>query len=126
MTRAHYLLAELANRGVSIAVEGNRLRLRPRSAMTEGLIARVLASKRELIVLLRRGGSPRGHMQVAPLAPLQWWVLWVLAQTPNLSRGALYTCVPAPREAVDGALGALLERGEVRTACNGGLELNAC
>ena len=126
MTRAHYLLAELANRGVSIAVEGNRLRLRPRSAMTEGLIARVLASKREIIVLLRRAGSPRGQVQVAPLAPLQWWVLWVLAQTPNLSRGALYSCVPAPREAVDGALGALLERGEVRATCKGGLELNAC
>ena len=126
MTRAHYLLAELANRGVSIAVEGNRLRLRPRSAMTEGLIARVLASKRELIVLLRRATSPGGQVQVAPLAPLQWWVLWVLAQTPHLSRGALYSCVPAPREAVDGALDALLERGEVRATCNGGLELNAC
>jgi hypothetical protein len=124
MTRAHYLLAELANRGVSIAVEGNRLRLRPRSAMTDGLIARVLASKRELIVLLRGYASPR--VQVAPLAPLQWWVLWVLAQTPKLSRGALYSCVPAPREAVDGALAALLERGEVCAASNGGLELNAC
>jgi hypothetical protein len=125
MTRAHYLLAELANRGVSIAVEGNRLRLRPRSAMTDGLIARVLASKRELIVLLRTA-PPRPEVQVAPLAPLQWWVLWVLAQTPHLSRGALYTCVPAPREAVEGALGALLERGEVRAACNGDLEINAC
>jgi hypothetical protein len=124
MTRAHFLLAELANRGVSIAVEGNRLRLRPRSAMTDGLIARVLASKRELIVLLRGYALPR--VQVAPLAPLQWWVLWVLAQTPKLSRGALYSCVPAPREAVDGALAALLERGEVRAASNGGLELNAC
>jgi TubC N-terminal docking domain len=125
MTRAHYLLAELANRGVSIAVEGNQLRLRPRSAMTEGLIARVLASKRELIVLLR-SASPRAQVQVSPLAPLQWWVLWVLAQTPNLSRGALHSCVPAPREAVDGALGALLERGEVRATCKGGIELNAC
>jgi hypothetical protein len=126
MTRAHYLLAELANRGVSIAVEGNRLRLRPRSAMTEGLIARVLASKRELIVLLRRTGPPRGQVQVAPVAPLQWWVLWVLAQTPQLSRVALYSCVPAPREAVDSALGALLERGEVRAGRDGGLDLNAC
>jgi hypothetical protein len=124
MTRAHDLLAELANRGVSIAVEGNRLRLCPRSAMTDGLIARVLASKREIIALLRRAGSP--PIQAAPLAPLQWWVLWVLAQTPNLSRVALYGCVPAPREAVDGALGALLERGEVRADCNGDLELNAC
>ena len=88
MTRAHYLLAELANRGVSIAVEGNCLRLRPRSAMTDGLIARVLAAKRELLVLLR-GASLRGQVQVAPLAPLQWWVLWVLAQTPKISRGAL-------------------------------------
>jgi len=124
MTRAHYLLAELANRGVSIAVEGNRLRLRPRSAMTDGLIARVLASKRELLVLLRGAASPRAR--VAPLAPLQWWVLWVLAQTPRLSRGALYTCVPAPRDAVDGALGALLERGEVRADRDGRLDLNAC
>jgi hypothetical protein len=123
MTRAHYLLAELANRGVSIAVEGNRLRLRPRSAMTDGLITRVLASKRELLVLLRTA-SPRA--QVAPLAPLQWWVLWVLAQTPHLSRGALCTCVPAPREAVNYAVAALLERGELRAACNGDLELNAC
>jgi hypothetical protein len=123
MTRAHYILAELANRGVSIAVEGNRLRLHPRSALTDGLIARVLASKREILVLLRTA-SPRA--QVAPLAPLQWWVLWVLAQTPDLSRGALYTCVPAPREAVDGALAALLERGEVRTGRDGSLDLNAC
>jgi hypothetical protein len=125
MTRAHYLLAELANRGVSIAVEGNRLRLRPRSAMTDGLIARVLASKRELLVLLRTA-SPRAQVQVAPLAPLQWWVLWVLAQTPHLSRGALYGCVPAPREAIDGALAALFERGEVRAGRDGGLDLNAC
>jgi TubC N-terminal docking domain len=126
MTRAHYLLAELANRGVSIAVEGNRLRLRPRSAMTDGLIARVLASKRELMVLLRGTSAGAKIQAAAPLAPLQWWVLWVLAQTPHLSRAALYTCIPAPPEAVDGALGALLERGEVRAACNGGLELNAC
>jgi hypothetical protein len=123
MTRAHYLLAELANRGVSIAVEGNRLRLRPRSALTDGLIARVLASKREILVLLR---TPSPGAQAAPLAPLQWWLLWVLAQTPRLSRDALYCCVPAPRHTVDRALGALLERGEVRAGRDGGLDLNAC
>jgi hypothetical protein len=123
MTRAHALLAELATLGVSIRVEGSRLRLHPRSALSESLIARILDSKAELLVLLRaapaRGRVPR-------LPALQWWVLWVLAERPDLPRTALYRFLPAPRGGVDRALAVLLHRREVRMRRDGGLDLNAC
>jgi hypothetical protein len=128
MTRAHYILAELATRGVSISIAGNRLWLRPRSALTESLIARVLGAKAELLAVLRaaprRAASPRAAVPALPA--LQWWVLWSLAQTPNLRRAELYACLPAPRPAVDDALTALLVRGELRARRDGALDLNVC
>jgi hypothetical protein len=122
MTQAHCLLAELATRGVSVSVEGTHLRLRPRSALTESLIERILAAKPELLRLLRTIQSPAA---VPALVPLQWWVLWAVAQSPQLPRAALYACLPAPRSAVDLALGALLRRGELRAAGDGALDINA-
>jgi TubC N-terminal docking domain len=127
MSRAQQILAELASRGVSIAAEGNRLRLHPRSALTEGLITRVLGAKREILALLRTAPpAAQPHPPAPPLPVLQWWVLWLLAQTPKLSRTALYSCTPAPRPAVDQALAALVDRRELRAERNGLLDLNAC
>ena len=122
MTRAQHLLTELATRGITISVEGTRLRLRPRSALTESLIARIFAAKPELLALLRTLRSPPA---VPALAPLQWWVLWAVAQSPRLPPAALYACLPAPRSAVDQALRALLRRRELRSRQDGGLDLNA-
>ncbi len=125
MTQAHHLLAELATRGVSIAVEGTHLRFSPRSALTENLIARILAAKAELLAVLR-AAAPPAAAAVPALPSLQQWVLWAVAQTPHLPRAVLYGSVPAPRPAVDHALAALLRSGELRAHRDGALDLNAC
>jgi hypothetical protein len=123
MTRAHHLLAELATLGVTLSAEGTRLRLSPRSALTEGVIARVLAAKAELLALLRTAPAPT---TVPALPHIQWWVLCAVAHSPHLPRTVLYTCVPAPPRVVDHALAALLNRGELRARSDGAVDLNVC
>jgi hypothetical protein len=101
MTPAEDLLAELAARGIAVAADGNRLRLRPRSTLSERLIRRLHAARGELLVLVRRllrQATP------PPMDPLQWWVLCALAQAQGLACGGLYGLLPAPRAAVDRAL----------------------
>jgi len=51
------LLAELTRHGIELKAWGNRLRYRPRSAMTPDLAARVKAHKPELLKLLAAGDS---------------------------------------------------------------------
>jgi hypothetical protein len=118
----HALLAELAIRGVSIAVDGNRLRLTPGSALTENLIERILAARAELLALLR-AAPPRPRIPALP--NLQLRVLWAVAQRPKLPREALYGGLTAPRPAIDQAVAVLVARGELRARRDGGLELNA-
>ena len=123
MSSAQALLAELASLGVSIALEGTKLSLQPRSALTESLISRVVAAKTDLVALLRA----RAEQAAAPaLPPLEWWVLWAVAQMPHLSRAGLYASLPAPHAAVDQAVGALIARHELRPRGDGGFGLNVC
>ena len=46
------LLAELTHRGIELQVRGDRLRYRPRSALTQELAERVRAHKAELLAIL--------------------------------------------------------------------------
>jgi hypothetical protein len=126
MTRAHRLLAGL---GVSVHFDGAHLRLHPRSALTETLIAQLLDSKAELLAVLRaRQLTARvAAGATAPtLPPLHWWLLCALARTPHRTRHDLYATVTAPRPVLDRALAALLHSRELRTAPDGTLDLNAC
>lgn len=49
------LLLDLAARGVELSPEGDRLRYRPRSAVSPALVERIRAHKQELLYLLRSG-----------------------------------------------------------------------
>lgn len=53
MTDAVETLSELSRRGVTIRVEGGTLRLRPKSALDDTLLARVRQAKPELLMALR-------------------------------------------------------------------------
>jgi hypothetical protein len=46
------LLLELSHRGVTVIPEGDRLRLRPRSALTADLLARIHVHRSEILALL--------------------------------------------------------------------------
>ncbi len=59
------LLDELAARGVTVIPDGNRLRLRPASALPPELVAAVRAAKPEILTVLRRGQ----HAPVSPWPP---------------------------------------------------------
>jgi hypothetical protein len=124
VSAAEELLADLAARGVSIRIEGSRLRLRPRSALTEELINRLRAASAELLALLlavRRPAAP------PPLEPTEWWVLCALAEQPKLSRAGLGAHLPpASRPALEQALAAIVRRREACLNAEGGLELNIC
>jgi hypothetical protein len=123
MSGAEELLAELGARGVSVVVEGGRLRLRPRSALSESLIGRIRTARMELVTLLRAG---RPGAAAPAVAALQWWTLWAIAQAHHLARADLHVGAPAPGAAVEDALSALIVRREVRVRSDGTLELNAC
>lgn len=52
------LLNELTDRGIELQAHGDRLRYRPRSAVTSELAEQLRAHKPELLVILREGGPP--------------------------------------------------------------------
>ena len=61
------LLAELAQRGITIEAARGRLRYRPHSAMTSGLIDRLKAHKTALLVLLQPSdGKPDRSANLSP------------------------------------------------------------
>ena len=127
MTRAHRLLADLSARGVSIHFDGAHLRLYPRSALTEPLIAQLLDSRVEILAVLRaRQLTARVAAGTAAptLPPLHWWLLCALARTPCRTRRDLYATVTAPRPVIDRALAALLHSRELRATADGRLDLN--
>jgi hypothetical protein len=123
--RAHDVLAELAARGVSVALEGSHLRLCPRSALDPGLLERIRACKAEILAVLR-ARAQRSQPGGGGLTQPQWWVLCALATTSHLSRAALHARVPVPRGTLDQAITWLLARGEVAARADGTLRLNAC
>ncbi len=55
------LLAELADRGVELRAEGERLRFRPIAAMTSELVAGIKACKPELLAVLAGGPISAGE-----------------------------------------------------------------
>ena len=67
-TTAEMLIAELREHGVELRVAGERLRFRPRSAVSPELRAKMLANKREIMATLRQqslydvpaGWTPQG------------------------------------------------------------------
>jgi hypothetical protein len=117
MSRAEELLAALAERGVSVAVQGAQLRFRPRSALSPALIARIVECREELIAAV---GAAK--LQTRPRAPApstaERWLLWTVAAAPGVSRAGL-------QAQVEHAVAALLERGEIRCRGDGGLVLGA-
>ena len=54
------LLADLSGRGIELAAYGNRLRYRPRSALTPKLAERLRTHKAELLAILRHSGALGG------------------------------------------------------------------
>jgi hypothetical protein len=61
------LLAELSRRGIQIVPRGERLRYRPRSALTPDLLKRLKTHKGELLTILRPFETP-GEPDLAPAA----------------------------------------------------------
>ena len=54
MSQATEILTELQGRGVAVAVEGNTLCLKPRSALDKGLLARVRQAKTAILEIIRK------------------------------------------------------------------------
>src|ERR1700688_1084370 len=46
------IMAELSNRGVMVRADGEILRLKPKAALDDGLLARVQANKRDILAAL--------------------------------------------------------------------------
>jgi hypothetical protein len=154
MSRAAELLADLALRGISVVVEGARLRVGPRSALDRALIERILECKHELITAC---GGPRSEVDLAPrmrpplgkarpldrrlvhegqrLGPLPTPQPPIAPRPPGhppVERWLLWTLAAAPgltraalQSQVERAIIALLERGEVSCRGDGSLTLNS-
>jgi len=52
------LLADVTRRGIELVADGDRLRYRPRSAVTADLAERLKTHKAELLAILGHGGDP--------------------------------------------------------------------
>lgn len=70
------LLAELDGLGIQLEADGDRLRFRPREAVTVGLAARLRAQKGELLALLATRKTASRLLEVAALWPVDWRNLW--------------------------------------------------
>lgn len=68
MSPATALLAELRAAGIELRADGDRLRFKPRAAMTPDLAARVKGCKRELLALLA-GNVCEWNGQTFPMRP---------------------------------------------------------
>jgi hypothetical protein len=81
MTGAAETLTELSRRGVTIRVEGDNLRLGPRAALDDGLLARIREHKGEIIRLLaaRKGGEGevRSILPTRRCRACNSWLFWV-------------------------------------------------
>jgi tubulysin polyketide synthase-like protein len=67
VTGVKEILTELSRRGVAIQAEGQNLRLRPKSAVDEKLLARVREHKPELLAML--SARPSTPLQAAQAPP---------------------------------------------------------
>lgn len=68
------LLLALADRGITVTLEGEQVRLRPMVAVTPGLLAEVRARTAALVALLRCAGAVAGARVLTPKGPglLRW------------------------------------------------------
>jgi TubC N-terminal docking domain len=69
MTAATALLARLRDRGITVLADGDRLRLRPGTALTPDDIEAIAAEKAELLRLVRAMSSP-AQARGVPLDPI--------------------------------------------------------
>jgi hypothetical protein len=70
MSLAH-LLADVARLGITLEARGDRLRYRPRSAVTPELVERLTAHKAELLaMLLPTPGMAPASLPTAPAVPV--------------------------------------------------------
>ena len=68
MTGAAQLLEELVRRGIEVHLEGNDIRIRPKSAVTPDLRARLVAHKGEAVAILRERPELGAHHAPPPVA----------------------------------------------------------
>ena len=54
MSVALEIFSELSRRGITVRVEGETIRLKPKSALDDGLVGRIREHKPELLAALRR------------------------------------------------------------------------
>ncbi len=76
MTTATNLLAELGRLGIEVTAHGNRLRYRPRSAVTPELAERMKVHKAELLAILTATPADDTSTAEHPLAgtPFDGWI----------------------------------------------------
>src|ERR1700687_193693 len=63
------LLLALADRGITVTLEGEQIRLRPTAAVTPGVLAEVRAQQPALVALLRCVGTVSGPRVMTPKGP---------------------------------------------------------
>jgi len=90
------LLVELVRRGIVLEAQGGRLRFRPRSAMTDDLLARVKVHKPALLTLLGNTETPAGDAATRGFGSGG-------GDPAGASRGAEVSAVPTPQAAAAGA-----------------------
>jgi hypothetical protein len=107
------LLLELSHRGVTVIPEGDRLRLRPRSALTADLLARIHVHRSEILALL--AGHPLDALLRAGALPTrdEWRVLAALAGGTLLTHPQLLASTHLTKAALTEALCHLHCRREV-------------
>jgi TubC N-terminal docking domain len=69
MSAAHSILDEILRRGIAVRVDGETLRLRPRLALDDGLLARIKEHKAEIIrAVVTKGSDQAFHWSPESLA----------------------------------------------------------
>lgn len=71
MSAVAEILAELFHRGVVVRADGETLRLKPRVALEDGLLARVQANKRDILAALS-GRPATCALSCYEIEPVRW------------------------------------------------------
>lgn len=113
------LLAELAERGITLRPAGSQLGVSPSSALTPELVSRIRALKAEILSLL--AGPPPGRAGGRSPAPsaAERDALVALAARPGLRVDELAAATHLRRAALADALASLRARREIAVAADG-------